>query len=255
MQIFYWFHRQSLLIELNCTSKMVRKWCSNIFSVLILLVRHNHYRWHVTPPTHSDQAAQAPNSTSNATLEGSSSKNNPTYTGYAAPDTKFCTHDKNTRYFKNIDLCEQGRVILAHIKPTMKASRRDLSDVNRLESINGSKTTSKHSSMNNLEKAPNRNFIFHNKIPKAGSTTFYNLLVPLSSMNDFDLIHLVPCFDKDDPQPLQDELYFSKQRPDWDLTQCKHSLQVWTGFDPLIRAVLSRLNGQFRSKLQIWRKS
>ena len=102
-------------------------------------MRHNHYRWHVTPPTHSDQAAQAPNSTSNATLEGSSSKNNPTYTGYAAPDTKFCTHDKNTRYFKNTDLCEQGRVILAHIKPTMKASRRDLSDVNRLESINGSK--------------------------------------------------------------------------------------------------------------------
>ena len=109
----------------------------------------------------------------------------------------------------------------------MKASRRDLSDVDRLESINRSKTTSKYSSMNDLEKAPNRNFIFHNKIPKAGSTTFYNLLVPLSSMNDFDLIHLVPCFDKDDPQPLQDELYFSKQRPDWDLTQCKHSLQVF----------------------------
>ena len=80
--------------------------------------------------------------------------------------------------------------------------------------------------MDDLKQTPNQNFIFHNKIPKAGSTTFYNLLVPLSSINDFDLIHLVPCFDKDDPQPLQDEEYFSKQRPDWDLSQCKHSLQV-----------------------------
>ena len=86
----------------------------------------------------------------------------------------------------------------------------------------------KLSSMNDLEQASNRNFIFHNKIPKAGSTTFYNLLQPLSSMNDFDLIHLAPCFDKDDPQPIQDIEYFSKQRPDWDLTQCKHSLQVRT---------------------------
>ena len=80
--------------------------------------------------------------------------------------------------------------------------------------------------ISDLGQAPNRNFIFHNKIPKAGSTTFYNLLVPLSSMNNFDLIHLVPCFDKDDPQPLQDEGYFSKQRPGWDLSQCTHSLQV-----------------------------
>ena len=192
-------------------------------------MRHSHYRWHITPPTHSDQAAQAPISTSNATLEGSSSKNNPTtYTGYVAPDTKSCTHDKNTRYFKNIDLCEQERTIQPNFKPASKTSIRCLSERNHLESINWSKTISlKIPSMNDLEKAPNRNFIFHNKIPKAGSTTFYNLLVPLSSMNDFDLIHLVPCFDKDDPQPLQDELYFSKQRTDWDLTQCKHSLQVW----------------------------
>ena len=112
----------------------------NFISVLILLVRHSHYRWHITPPTHSDQAAQAPNSTSNATLEGSSSKNNPTtYTGYVAPDTKSCTHDKNTRYFKNIDLCEQERIIQPNFKPASKTSIRCLSERNHLESINWSK--------------------------------------------------------------------------------------------------------------------
>ena len=36
-------------------------------------------------------------------------------------------------------------------------------------------------------KMPNDKFIFHNKIPKSGSTTFYNIVVELAKVNDFDL--------------------------------------------------------------------
>ena len=81
-------------------------------------MRHNHYSWHATdtPPTHNSETVQAFDSTSNSTVEGSSSENNlpTTYTGvtkdehsYVAPETKSCTDDKNTRYYKKIDLCEQ----------------------------------------------------------------------------------------------------------------------------------------------------
>ena len=34
---------------------------------------------------------------------------------------------------------------------------------------------------------PNDKFIFHNKIPKSGSTTFYNIVAELAKINDFDL--------------------------------------------------------------------
>ena len=85
------------------------------------MVRHNHYSWHavVTPPTHNSETAALLDSISNTTLEGSSSKNNlpTTYTGdehlYVAPETRSCTNDKNKRFYKNIDLCEQEWAIHA----------------------------------------------------------------------------------------------------------------------------------------------
>ena len=35
---------------------------------------------------------------------------------------------------------------------------------------------------------PNKMFVFHNKIPKSGSTTFYNIVAALAEQNDFDLV-------------------------------------------------------------------
>ena len=75
-------------------------------------------------------------------------------------------------------------------------------------------------------KIPNSTLIFHNKLPKSGSTTFFKLLTELKKTNDFDLAHLIPCFDANDPHFLQEDNYFRKNRPDWDPAQCTHTLQV-----------------------------
>jgi len=40
---------------------------------------------------------------------------------------------------------------------------------------------------------PNPRFIFHNKIPKCGSTTMANILAALETTNNFNLIHYHPC--------------------------------------------------------------
>ena len=58
---------------------------------------------------------------------------------------------------------------------------------------------------------PNKNFVFHNKIPKSGSTTFLAVVAELSRRNDFDLVHMLPCFDETDPAKMQDEEYFETQ--------------------------------------------
>ena len=77
-------------------------------------------------------------------------------------------------------------------------------------------------------KMPNPRLIFHNKLPKSGSTTFFQLLVSLAGENDFDLIHLHPCFDSEDKTGFVDletgisfpENFKKNQK------LCKHSLQV-----------------------------
>ena len=73
---------------------------------------------------------------------------------------------------------------------------------------------------------PNPKFVFHNKLPKSGSTTFLALLNELRKRNNFDLAHLIPCFDHNDPKLVQEDSYFRKHRPDWDPTKCKHTLKV-----------------------------
>merc|ERR1712062_853253 len=72
---------------------------------------------------------------------------------------------------------------------------------------------------------PNPKFVFHNKLPKSGSTTFLALLNELRKRNNFDLAHLIPCFDQNDPKLVQEDSYFRKHRPDWDPTKCKHTLK------------------------------
>ena len=62
---------------------------------------------------------------------------------------------------------------------------------------------------------PNDNFVFHNKIPKSGSTTFLAVVAELAKKNDFDLVHMLPCFDEKDSAKIQDEEYFETQ--DWSL--------------------------------------
>ena len=73
---------------------------------------------------------------------------------------------------------------------------------------------------------PNKMFVFHNKIPKSGSTTFYNIVEALASKNNFDLVHMLPCFDENDPTMIQDEVYFRLSRPSYNLHQsCEHGIQ------------------------------
>ena len=43
---------------------------------------------------------------------------------------------------------------------------------------------------------PNPRFIFHNKIPKAGSTTMSNILQALEDRNGFDMLHFRPCVEQ-----------------------------------------------------------
>jgi len=45
----------------------------------------------------------------------------------------------------------------------------------------------------NSPKMPNPNFIFHNKIPKSGSTSLANILHALEEKNRFQLRHFHPC--------------------------------------------------------------
>ena len=71
---------------------------------------------------------------------------------------------------------------------------------------------------------PNKMFVFHNKIPKSGSTTFYNIVSALTEQNDFDLVHMHPCFDEKDPQKIQDDLYYKKFRPNYDYHSCEHGI-------------------------------
>jgi len=75
---------------------------------------------------------------------------------------------------------------------------------------------------------PNTKFIFHNKLPKSGSTTFYQLLVAIAKDNDFDLIHLHPCFDPDDQMGFVDLDTGLSFPEDFEKNPvfCKHSLQV-----------------------------
>ena len=42
-------------------------------------------------------------------------------------------------------------------------------------------------------KLPNPKFIFHNKIPKSGSTTLANIVHTLEERNRFKLRHFHPC--------------------------------------------------------------
>ena len=63
---------------------------------------------------------------------------------------------------------------------------------------------------------PNEMFIFHNKVPKSGSTTFLDIVAPLAKRNDFDLVHMLPCFDENDPSMRQDQTYNGT---------CKHGIQ------------------------------
>jgi dermatan/chondrotin sulfate uronyl 2-O-sulfotransferase UST len=45
---------------------------------------------------------------------------------------------------------------------------------------------------------PNPRFIFHNKIPKCGSSTMSNVLLTLQHINTFKLNHLRPCLEDGD---------------------------------------------------------
>ena len=44
---------------------------------------------------------------------------------------------------------------------------------------------------------PNSRFIFHNKIPKSGSTTLANIVHTLEKRNQFKLRHFHPCVNQD----------------------------------------------------------
>ena len=148
-----WFCKNVIFGTSSYKFELLAPWLKHwfLFSVLILLVRHNHYSWHnddgVTPPTqNSEHAASAQDSTTDVALEGPSSKNNPTtYTGYVAPDMKSCTHDKNTRYYKNIDLCEQERVGYTSLSSGQTVRGRPCFDnklaAGRLKSISRSNMT------------------------------------------------------------------------------------------------------------------
>ena len=77
---------------------------------------------------------------------------------------------------------------------------------------------------------PNAQLVFHNKLPKSGSTTFFQLLVAIAAENDFDLIHLHPCFDPNNKTGFVDLTTGISFPEDFDKDPkfCKHSLQVST---------------------------
>ena len=57
-----------------------------------------------------------------------------------------------------------------------------------------------------LASAPNRKFIFHNKLPKCGSTTMNDLVQALAIRNGFNYLKTEPVMKFDENQPLADSL-------------------------------------------------
>ena len=50
--------------------------------------------------------------------------------------------------------------------------------------------------MNFKTRKPNPNFIFHNKLPKSGSTTMKYIISTLQKANDFHMDYQSPCINK-----------------------------------------------------------
>jgi len=65
-------------------------------------------------------------------------------------------------------------------------------DVANMEHISTSRTSSSFPA----PPKPNLNFVFHNKLPKSGSTTMKYIISSLSKQNDFILDYQSPCLDK-----------------------------------------------------------
>ena len=57
-----------------------------------------------------------------------------------------------------------------------------------------------------LPSAPNKKFIFHNKLPKCGSTTMNDLVQALAIRNKFNYLKTEPVMKFDENQPLADSL-------------------------------------------------
>ena len=57
-------------------------------------------------------------------------------------------------------------------------------------------------------KLPNPRFIFHNKIPKSGSTTLANIVHTLEERNRFKLRHFHPCINERKSKMLKIGIWF-----------------------------------------------